>query len=181
MKVKSNTWLRTGLMAGTILAAACWAVAQNPPPPSPGAQNPPPAAAPDKAKTPANNSLSLDDPNAAPVNAEEDAAYKAIAGAPASDQAKKIELGEAFLQKHPNSRYRSSVYSALTIAYLQTGQVPKMEEVADKEIALNPNDVQVLAALASVRWPYGNIAPLSPVAFPVLESWRSSLAAGFAP
>jgi tetratricopeptide (TPR) repeat protein len=33
------------------------------------------------------------------------------------------------------------------MAYVQSGQVQKMEEVADKEIALNPNDVQVLAVV----------------------------------
>jgi tetratricopeptide (TPR) repeat protein len=33
------------------------------------------------------------------------------------------------------------------MAYVQSGQVQKMEEVADKELALNPNDVQVLAVV----------------------------------
>jgi tetratricopeptide (TPR) repeat protein len=145
MTLKWNMWLRTGVAAGVTLAAAGWLVAQNPPA---NTQNPPPAAAPDKTKTPANSSLTLDDPNAAPVNAEEDAAYKAITDTAPSDQAKRIELSNAFLQKYPNSRYRPSVYTALTMAYLQSGQVQKMEEVADKEIALNPNDVQVMALLA---------------------------------
>ena len=66
---------------------------------------------------------------------------------PPTDQAKRIELGEAFLQKYPNSRYRSPVYGTLVMAFVQSGQVQKMEEVADKEIALNPNDVQVLAVV----------------------------------
>ena len=51
------------------------------------------------------------------------------------------------MQKYPNSRYRSPVYGTLVMAYVQSGQVQKMEEVADKEIALNPNDVQVLAVV----------------------------------
>ena len=143
MTAKWNTWLRTCVMAGTVLTATGWAVAQYPP--APNGQNQPPATSPDKTKAPANNSITLDDPNAPPVNAEEDAAYKAITDTPASDQAKRIELGEAFLQKYSTSRYRASIYMTLTMAYLQTGQVQKMEEVADKEIALNPNDVQVLA------------------------------------
>jgi tetratricopeptide (TPR) repeat protein len=146
MKVKWNTWLTTGALV-VMLAAAAGTVAQNPPPaPAPGSnQNPPPATSTDKTK-PANNSLTLDDPNAAPVNAEEDAAFKALSD-PAIDQAKRIELGEAFLQKYPTSRYRSPVYGTLVMAYIQSGQVQKMEEVADKEIALNPNDVQVLAVV----------------------------------
>jgi tetratricopeptide (TPR) repeat protein len=146
MKVKRNTWLTTGALV-VMLAAAAGTVAQNPPPaPAPGSnQNPPPATSTDKTK-PANNSLTLDDPNAAPVNAEEDAAFKALSD-PAIDQAKRIELGEAFLQKYPTSRYRSPVYGTLVMAYIQSGQVQKMEEVADKEIALNPNDVQVLAVV----------------------------------
>jgi tetratricopeptide (TPR) repeat protein len=146
MKVRCNTWPTTGALV-VMLAAAAGTVAQNPPPaPAPGNnQNPPPATSTDKTK-PANNSLTLDDPNAAPVNAEEDAAFKALSD-PAIDQAKRIEQGEAFLQKYPNSRYRSPIYGTLVMAYVQSGQVQKMEEVADKEIALNPNDVQVLAVV----------------------------------
>src|SRR6202035_1549944 len=103
MKVKCNTWLTTGALV-VMLAAAAGTVAQNPPPaPASGnTQNPPPATSTDKTKPPGNNSLTLDDPNAAPVNAEEDAAYKALSDVPTIDQAKRIELGEAFLQKYPN-------------------------------------------------------------------------------
>jgi tetratricopeptide (TPR) repeat protein len=147
MNVKWNTWLTTGALVAIMLAAAEGAVAQYPsnsskqnPPPS-NNQNPP-ATSTDKSK---NNSLTLDDPNAAPVNAEEDAAFKTFTDVPSTDQAKRIELGEAFLQKYPNSRYRSPVYGTLVMAYVQSGQVQKMEETADKEIALNPNDVQVMA------------------------------------
>ena len=146
MTVKWNTWLRTGVMAVAMLTAAAWAAAQYPP--APTGQNQPPAASPDKSQAPANNSITLDNPSAPPVNAEEDAAYKALADAPATDQTKRIELGEAFLQKYSASRYRANVYMVLTMAYLQTGEVEKMEVVADKELALNPNDVQVLAILA---------------------------------
>jgi tetratricopeptide (TPR) repeat protein len=109
-------------------------------------QSQPPAQAP--AQPPAPKPLSLDNPKAtAPVNAEEDAAYKAFQDSPVTDLKQKIELGEAFLQKYPESRYRTVIYSTLTSAYLNTGQVEKMEEVGDKEVELNPNDVQVLAVL----------------------------------
>ena len=101
----------------------------------------------DKDKLPDNaNTLSLDN-TAPPVNAEEDAAYKAFQDVPASDSKKRIEVGEAFAQKYPQSRYLPVVYSGLTSAYLQTGQVQKMEEIGDKEIALRPDDVQVMAVL----------------------------------
>src|SRR5262249_21120336 len=106
-------------------------------------QNPPPAQQPAD-KKPAVQDLTLDTP-APPANAEEDAAYKAFAGEP--DGKKRIELGEAFVLKYPQSRYRPPVYSNLTIAYLQEGNVQKMEEAGEKELAINPNDGQTLAIL----------------------------------
>jgi tetratricopeptide (TPR) repeat protein len=152
MKVKCNKWLTTGALVAFLLAAAGGTFAQYSPspskqnPPPSNTQTPPPATSTDKSK---NNSLTLDDPNAAaaPVNADEDAAFKAFSDTPSTDQAKRIELGEVFLQKYPNSRYRGPVYGTLVMSYVQSGQVQKMEEVADKELALNPNDVQVLAVV----------------------------------
>jgi tetratricopeptide (TPR) repeat protein len=81
------------------------------------------------------------------VNAEEDAAYKAFFAVIPNDAARKIELGEAFILKYPGSRYRSPVYGALTFAYVQVGNVQKMQEVGEKEIALTPNDVSTLALM----------------------------------
>ena len=101
---------------------------------------------PSKDKLPTDNKLTLDDAPP-PVNPEEDAAYKAFTDAPATDLQKKIALGEAFALKYPQSRYLPVIYSNLTSDYVQTGQVPKMEEVGEKEIALRPDDVQVLALL----------------------------------
>jgi tetratricopeptide (TPR) repeat protein len=83
----------------------------------------------------------------APVNAEEDAAAKAFQDVPPADATKKIDLGEAFAKKYPNSRYLPVVYSNLTMLYLNTNQVQKMEEVGDKEVALTPTDVQTMAIL----------------------------------
>jgi tetratricopeptide (TPR) repeat protein len=91
------------------------------------------------------NSLALD--MAPPVNAEEDAAFKTFQDAPGADANKKIELGEAFAEKYPASRYLPVIYSSLTLLYLQTNQVQKMEEVGDKEVKLTPTDVQVMAIL----------------------------------
>lgn len=106
-------------------------------------QAPPPAS--DKPKTPEVAPLTLDAP--APVSAEEEAAYKVFKDSPMNDATKKIELGEAFLQKYPQSRYKSPVYSALTFEYLQIGQVQKMQEYGEMEITLVPNDVSTLALL----------------------------------
>jgi len=39
-------------------------------------------------------------------------AYKAFFARDSNDAAKKIELGEAFILKYPESRYRSPVYGA---------------------------------------------------------------------
>ncbi|MEQ1472324.1 MAG: hypothetical protein ABLQ96_00815 [Candidatus Acidiferrum sp.] len=145
MIAKWNSILTTGALAAASLIFAGGAAAQYP---AANNQNPPPAASQDKSKAPAANTMTLDDPNAPATNPEEDAAYKAVTEIPAAELPKRIESGEAFVQKYPNSRYRGSVYSILTMSYLQNNQVDKMEEVADKEIALNPNDVQVMAMVA---------------------------------
>jgi tetratricopeptide (TPR) repeat protein len=84
-----------------------------------------------------------------PVNAEEEAAIKLFRDAPMSDVAKKDQSGEDFLQKYPQSRYRSEVYIWLVRGYLAQGQVDKMEAAGEKELALNPNDPQTLAILGS--------------------------------
>ena len=83
-----------------------------------------------------------------PVSAEEDAAVKAFQAIPNTDLPKKIAAGEDFLTKYPESRYRSPVYSALTMAYLQTGNTAKGFEMGDKEVALKPDDVQIMAILS---------------------------------
>jgi len=110
-----------------------------------GSQSQPPAQQTDKAKTPEVTPLTLD--ASPPVSAEEDAAYKAFQVINPNDAAKKIEAGEAFLLKYPESRYKSPVYGALTYAYLQAGNAQKMQEYGEKEIAIAPNDVSTLALL----------------------------------
>lgn len=110
-----------------------------------GSQSQPPAQQTDKPKTPEVTPLTLD--ALAPVSADEDAAYKTFFAVVQNDSAKKIELGEAFIQKYPESRYKSPVYGALTFAYVQAGNMQKMQEIGEKEIALAPNDVSTLALL----------------------------------
>ena len=145
MRKKWNIWLEAITVTGLLACMSGIAGAQSPQP-AQGTQSQPPAQPSDKSKTPEVTPLTLDVP--APVNAEEDAAYKAFQAVITDDAAKKIEVGEAFLLKYPESRYRSPVYGALTYAYLQSGNTQKMQEYGEKEIALVPNDVSALALLA---------------------------------
>jgi tetratricopeptide repeat protein len=110
-----------------------------------GSQSQPAQQPADKAKTPEITPLTLD--AAPPVSADEDAAYKAFRDISPADAAKKVESGEAFLLKYPQSRYKSPVYAGLVVGYLQVGQVPKMVEYGEKEIEIAPNDVSTLAIL----------------------------------
>jgi tetratricopeptide (TPR) repeat protein len=111
-----------------------------------GSQSQPPAQQTDKSKTPEVAPLTLD-AGAPPVNADEDAAFKAFLSLPQNDSNKKIEAGQAFLQKYPQSRYRAPVYGAMTYACVQLGQIDKMQEYGEKDLEVSPNDVTILALL----------------------------------
>lgn len=141
--MKNVLQLATLIFTGAILLSAPCVYAQ-------GSQQAPPTLNPEKKQDkPAEvTPLTLD--NAPPpVNAEEDAAIQAFRAVPITDIAKKDQLGEEFLQKHPQSRYRPEVYSLLLRGYSSLGQIDKMEAVGDKEIELNPNDAQALAIMGS--------------------------------
>jgi tetratricopeptide (TPR) repeat protein len=144
-----GTWQKligTGAFAGSLLMGCVGAAAQSGSGQSgqSGQQNPPPAQQQtDKDKA---NTLTLDTP-APPVNAEEDAAFKAFDAIPLTDGPKKIAAGEAFLQKYPQSRYLAPVYSNLVKLYLQANEIQKMQDAGEKDVALAPNDVQTLAIL----------------------------------
>jgi len=148
MRRKSN-WFEVLTIAGFLLGSCGMAAAQGSQGSQSGqaGQSQPPAQSSDKSKTPDVTPLTLDSAPP-PVNAEEDAAFKAFQAVPMSDTKQKIQLGEAFLQKYPETRYKSGVYSLLAFAYLQDGQIQKMQEYGEKEIALVPNDVSTLALLA---------------------------------
>jgi tetratricopeptide (TPR) repeat protein len=139
-----SIWFGAATLMGLLTSASGVAMAQGSQS-SQGGQSQPPAQQTEKPKTPEVTPLTLDSPP--PVSAEEDAAYKAFAAVIQNDADKKIELGEAFILKYPETRYRSSVYGALTFAYVQVGNMQKMQEVGEKEIALAPNDVSTLALL----------------------------------
>ncbi len=84
------------------------------------------------------------------VNPEEEAAYKAFADLKPDDFDHQIQQGEAFVKKYPDSRYNTVVYSKLVTAYYSKHENDKMYAAADKALALNPNNVQVLALVGWV-------------------------------
>jgi tetratricopeptide (TPR) repeat protein len=114
-----------------------------------GAQTTPAQTDKDKTQTPPAAAPLTLDTAPAPVSADEDAAMKAFRAMPPNDVAKKDQAGEAFLQKYPQSRYRSEVYSWLVKGYLSAGEVDKMEAAGDKELEITPNDAQTLAIVGS--------------------------------
>jgi len=131
------------LLTGCLLASGAAALAQSSP--SPASQAPAGAA---KDQKPADSGSTLEIPVAQPpVNAEEDGEFKAFTAVPENEMDKRISAGEDFLKKYPEGRYRSIVYSALTFAYLQAGKTDKAFEIGEKEVALHPDDVQILALL----------------------------------
>ncbi len=154
MEKKWSIWLGAVTVAGLLVCANGSAAGDLQY--SQGSQGKPPAQQSDKPKTPEVTPLTLDAPP--PVSAEEDAAYKAFQVVNANDSAKRIEAGEAFLLKYPESRYKSPVYGALTYAYLNSGNTQKMQEYGEKEIALMPKDVSTLALLGQTlpRTLHGN-------------------------
>lgn len=111
---------------------------------------PAPAQAPSqKPSNPQAAPLTLDS-TPAPVSAEEDAAMKAFRESMKEKDATNMEkLGEEFVQKYPQSRYRVEVYSMLVRGYYTSQMVDKMEAAGDKELALQPNDPQTLALVGS--------------------------------
>lgn len=149
MRRTRNLSLETFVFAAFLLGFSGMAAAQGSQgsPSSQGGQTPPPAQSTDKSKNPDVTPLSLD-ATPPPVNAEEDAAFKAFQDSPPNDWNKKITLGEAFLQKYPQSRYLPPIYSSMTIGYMQTNQIQKMLDIGDKAVALTPTDVTTLAILS---------------------------------
>ncbi|HEX4541944.1 MAG TPA: tetratricopeptide repeat protein [Candidatus Acidoferrum sp.] len=143
MSRKWNLLLEAATTVALLLGICGMAAAQYPQ----SSQSQQPAQSTEKPKTPESTPLTLD-ATPPPVSAEEDTAFKAYQDAPPSDWAKKIELGEAFVQKYPQSRYLPPIYSGLTIAYMQTNQIPKMLDIGDKAVELTPTDVTTLAILS---------------------------------
>lgn len=151
MKVVSTTWLSAVAFTVMFFGASCIALARD-------AQSGQQASQPQQQQAPAQQNQSKDkQPNPAPISMdtvqapaspEEEGAFKAVQEAPPTDINKRIQMAEDFLQKYPQSRYRAVMYQNLVSGYFATQQIPKLLDVGDKEIALNPNDAPVLAVVA---------------------------------
>ncbi len=112
--------------------------------PAPQQQQPPQPSA-DKSTQPAAPAA------AAPkVDPAEEADYKAFIALKPEDDDKRIELGDAFVQKYPSSRYTEVVYSQLTQAEYNKRDFNKMYADSDKALAMNPDDVSVLVVTGFV-------------------------------
>jgi tetratricopeptide (TPR) repeat protein len=81
---------------------------------------------------------------------EEEAAYKAFNDTKPDDAEKRIQLGEKYVEKYPSGKYDALVYSGLTVAEYAKLDLPKMYADADKALALNPDDVNVLVLVGWV-------------------------------
>lgn len=145
MKGTWDKWVEAGALAGLLLLGCVGASGQSGGNQSgqSGQSSPPAQQQTDKDKA---NTLTLDTPTP-PVNAEEDAAFKAFDTIPITDGNKKIQSGEAFVEKYPQSRYLAPVYSNLVKLYLASNELQKMQDAGEKDLALAPNDVQTLAIL----------------------------------
>jgi tetratricopeptide (TPR) repeat protein len=81
---------------------------------------------------------------------EEQKAYKGFHDLKPDQVDQEIQLGEEFVQKYPTSKYTEIVYSRLVSAYFAKQQLDKMYAAADKALALNDKDVQVLTLIGWV-------------------------------
>lgn len=140
--------VRTMWTAAILVAVTMGTTTANGQAPTAPPTNPPPGAADKgKAQTPV-APLTLDTAPP-PVNAEEDVAMKEFRDAPPAELQKKVQMGDDFLKKYPQSRYRSEVYAFQVRAYMAIGQIDKMEAAGEKELELEPNDAQTMAIMGS--------------------------------
>jgi tetratricopeptide (TPR) repeat protein len=84
------------------------------------------------------------------VDAKENEAYKAFFDTNPQDADKRIELGEAFVKKYPSGQYTEAVYAGLVQAYYMKQDWDNFYASADKALAINPNDVDVLITVGWV-------------------------------
>jgi hypothetical protein len=112
-------------------------------------QTPPPANSGSQPQTPKDGQAApaLAAPKADP---EEEAAYKAFTDTKVEDADKRIQLGEAYIQKYPSGKYVEPVYQGLTTAEYSKQDFAKMYADADKTLAANPDDVTVLVLVGWV-------------------------------
>jgi len=89
-------------------------------------------------------------PEAPKLNPKEEADYKALTAIPDNDKStadKKVQMSAQFLQKYPGSRYEESVMNQQVTAYYAKQDWNDMYAAADKAIAKDPDDVDVLTVV----------------------------------
>jgi tetratricopeptide (TPR) repeat protein len=148
MNLSSNQWRMALLLAASCLGCAASFGQSSQPAQAPGQQPQQQQQQQQNPSNPPSAPLTLQGAPP-PVSAEEEAAYKVFHETTTDDPAKKEQAAEDFLQKYPESRYRAEIYGWQVRFYFSKGQIDKMEEVGDKELALAPNDIQTLAILGS--------------------------------
>ncbi|HTZ76080.1 MAG TPA: hypothetical protein VMB47_19335 [Candidatus Aquilonibacter sp.] len=82
------------------------------------------------------------------IDPAEEAAIKAFNAAP--DDNSKIQAGEDFEQKYPNSRYIEAVQGTLVTLYYSKQDWPKFYAEADRTLAKDPDNVPVLTLVGWV-------------------------------
>lgn len=84
------------------------------------------------------------------VDPKESKAYKEFYDTNPQDADKRIQLGEAFVKQYPSGPYTESVYAALVQAYYVKQDWKNMYSAADKALAINPNNVDILVTVGWV-------------------------------
>jgi tetratricopeptide (TPR) repeat protein len=79
---------------------------------------------------------------------KEEKAYNTFRAVPATDAAKKVEVGENFLKAYPKSQLAQLVYPFLVVGYIQMGQVDKGVAAARQGLTINPNDFRTMAVVS---------------------------------
>jgi hypothetical protein len=83
---------------------------------------------------------------------KDQAEYNAyVAAIQATDVNAKISALEAFSQAYPNSVVREDGMEALLQAYQQTNNAAKVEDVAQRLLVINPNNIKALAILSYLK------------------------------
>jgi tetratricopeptide (TPR) repeat protein len=84
------------------------------------------------------------------VDPKESKAYKAFYDTSPQDTDQRIKLGEDFVKKYPSGPYTESVYAGLVQAYYVKQDWKNMYATADKALAINPDNVDVLVTVGWV-------------------------------
>ena len=118
------------------------------------AQTPAPATTAAPAQTPA--------PATQKKEIKDQAEYNAyVAAIQATDDTAKISALEAFAQQYPNSVVREDGLEALLAAYQKANNAAKVEDVAQRLLVVNPNNIKALAILSYLKKASGDFANAS--------------------